>query len=469
MRIHEVTLQELKMSPGHLQSQVRHIDALVGIEFEMYVPNVVPEEIFKPDLSRDEDISWSNYKNDITDFFKVNQNISRNEIRWGIDELENDLTDIITKLQDTWMAGPNGRRDYQDFIEKHVDDEEDLNDERTMARVRSDWEDTVRMDGRFNSEDAAYQLGVATMRDFSVEYLDEKWPYVNEEFDTEDLDLSNEANDIQRLLQAPVKWSNEYHGIERTYDTWLLEPDGSLTQPNNPTDFGLELISPPLSLEDMDKALKLVYRWATLNHAYTNRKCGLHINVSVPGYSENKVDLTKLALLSGDIYVLQQFHRLTSSFAPSTQKSIQSVLSRSSAASSIDELMKIFDQFRSHFDQVSLPSSMIQGRLSITLRDDYVEFRSPGGDWLHIQIAEIQSTINRFVYALHAAINPDVDRQNYAKKLYKLYDQILRPMQFDPSLKELMAQYASGIINKEQIRQILHSKYKPVPPRGVPR
>jgi hypothetical protein len=59
---------------------------------------------------------------------------------------------------------------------------------------------------------------------------------------------------------------------------------------------------------------------------------------------------------------------------------------------------------------------------SINVKDGYIEFRSPGGDWLNDNFAEIDNTLRRFTVALSAAVNPEAYREEYLKKLYKLLD-----------------------------------------------
>jgi hypothetical protein len=56
------------------------------------------------------------------------------------------------------------------------------------------------------------------------------------------------------------------------------------------------------------------------------------------------------------------------------------------------------------------------------VKDCYIEFRSPGGDWLNDNFAEIDNTLRRFTVALSAAVDPEAYRQEYLKKLYKLLD-----------------------------------------------
>jgi hypothetical protein len=60
---------------------------------------------------------------------------------------------------------------------------------------------------------------------------------------------------------------------------------------------------------------------------------------------------------------------------------------------------------------------------SINTKEGYVEFRSPGGDWLgdyNSNKGKIENTMLRFVVALDAAMDPAKYREEYLKKLYKL-------------------------------------------------
>jgi putative chitinase len=74
-----------------------------------------------------------------------------------------------------------------------------------------------------------------------------------------------------------------------------------------------------------------------------------------------------------------------------------------------------------------LASKVIHGRstekyTSINVKNGYIEFRSPGGDWLNDNFKEIDNTLRRFTVALSAAVDPKAYREEYLKKLYKLLD-----------------------------------------------
>ena len=61
---------------------------------------------------------------------------------------------------------------------------------------------------------------------------------------------------------------------------------------------------------------------------YTNNSTGLHINVSIP----DKLDVLKLAVFTGDQYVLQQFGRQNSDYAVSSQQAIAGRVAGGAAA-----------------------------------------------------------------------------------------------------------------------------------------
>jgi hypothetical protein len=96
----------------------------------------------------------------------------------------------------------------------------------------------------------------------------------------------------------------------------VVEPDGSL-EGDNDGDEGLEFVSPPMPIDELLKDLNAVKAWAGRMGVYTNQSTGLHINISVPEYSKDRLDFVKLALLLGDEYVLDLFGRASNTYAKS--------------------------------------------------------------------------------------------------------------------------------------------------------
>ncbi|CAB4129805.1 Putative amidoligase enzyme [uncultured Caudovirales phage] len=244
----------------------------------------------------------------------------------------------------------------------------------------------------------------------------------------------------------PTNISTRYHAAPRKPGEYAIEPDASI-KPNDEddeTETGLEFISPPLPIGEILGDLIKVKKWAEDNECYTNASTGLHINVSVPGLTEN-LDYVKLVILLGDKFVLDQFGRSSNSFTQSSMLKI-----KSAAKSNPDIVGELLMQMK---DQLStLANKLVKGfiatkRVSVHMKEGYIEFRSPGGDWLDKNFDLIETTLLRFVVALDAACDPSKYRQEYLSKLYKL-------LQVTDSTDPIayFAQYAAGSLSKETLK-----------------
>jgi hypothetical protein len=90
---------------------------------------------------------------------------------------------------------------------------------------------------------------------------------------------------------------------------------------------------------------------------------------------------------------------------------------------------------------------------SINTKNGYIEFRSPGGDWLDSNFANIENTLLRFTVALSAAINPEAYRKEYLTKLYKLLSEGMDKS--DTDVIQLFSNYSAGELDKAAlIRQV---------------
>jgi hypothetical protein len=192
--------------------------------------------------------------------------------------------------------------------------------------------------------------------------------------------------------------------------------------PDDSDDAGLEFVSPPLPIEELLNDLNKVKAWADRTGCYTNDSTGLHINVSVPGWTggTDQLDYVKLALLLGDEFVLDSFGRAGNTYAKSAMGKIRDAVRKNP-----DRAQELMDRMKSGMDQ--LASKVVHSRstdkyTSINVKDGYIEFRSPGGDWLNDNFKEIDNTLRRFTVALSAAVDPEAYREEYLKKLYKLLD-----------------------------------------------
>jgi hypothetical protein len=265
------------------------------------------------------------------------------------------------------------------------------------------------------------------------------------------LDIDQVADEFGSYMGKPVNASKQYHGGRREAGTYVVEPDGSL-EGDNPGDGGLEFVSPPMPIDEMISDLNKVKAWAGEFGCYTNDSTGLHINISVPNYSIDKLDYVKLAILMGDEYILDLFGRSGNTYAKSAMGKIKTALKQKpEAAAQIMDLMK---QGLDGAATKAIHTGITDKYTSINTKTGYIEFRSPGGDWLDSNFANIENTLLRFTVALSAAINPEAYRKEYLTKLYKLLSEGMADKS-DVNIIQLFSNYSAGELDKAAlIRQV---------------
>lgn len=263
------------------------------------------------------------------------------------------------------------------------------------------------------------------------------WPYYRED-DASSLDQV--ASDFGEAVGMAVNTSTSYHGATRQKNTWVIEPDGSIDADDG--EGGLEFVSPPMPLEDMLKSMKTVIDWAKQRGCYTNRSTGLHMNISLPQIDYDDIDMVKLAVFLGDQYVLEQFGRQYNTYCKSAYASIEN---RLDPAKTDRVLAALQTSLKRAASMISFTRTKY---MSINPHDanHYIEFRSPGGNWLEEDFDKLANTMRRFVAAMYIASQPDLYRNEYLKKLY----QLLRPGTGTP-FTTLFAQYQAGRINKRRL------------------
>ena len=267
------------------------------------------------------------------------------------------------------------------------------------------------------------------------------------------------GDSLQETVDMEVKVSGNYHSTTRKEGRWIIEPDGSL-DPDDGDDMGLEIVSPPMPLLQTIDKLKAVIEWAQNEaDAYTNQSTGLHMGVSIP-YVGGNVDYVKLVLFMGDEYVLDKFGRAGNTYAASAMKKLQQNMAGARNRGELTEakldpmgalelVQKNLIELAARYVQDGVGTSKYT---SAHIQDGYIEFRSPGGDYLSMESRgewdDIKDTMLRFARAMQIAGNPSLERREYAKKLYKL----ISPGAQDDGLK-LFSEYAAGTIDKEQLKK----------------
>jgi hypothetical protein len=168
----------------------------------------------------------------------------------------------------------------------------------------------------------------------------------------------------------------------------------------------------------------------------------------VPGFDNDKLDYVKLALLLGDEYVLNQFGRLGNSYAASAMGIIKErIAQRPADAAAMLQKMKTG---LADLATKIIHSGTTNKFTSINTKDGYIEFRSPGGDWLDDNFDKIETTLMRFVVALDAAMDPAKYRDEYLKKLYT----VLKPQDQNDTLS-YFAKFAAGELPKAALKSFI--------------
>jgi hypothetical protein len=70
--------------------------------------------------------------------------------------------------------------------------------------------------------------------------------------------------------------------------------------------------------------------------------------------------------------------------------------------------------------------------VSINTKDNRIEFRSPGGDWLDTDINKLINTMLRFIVAMDIALDPEKEKKEYAKKFFDLLKGGKNVIWYDP-------------------------------------
>lgn len=433
----EDELFELKMSPTNLKKMAAETGAMAGMEFEMYVPNAAEDEDDDYEVEADYDMDESfptgrGWQREVIEFFRGGDHgNSTSTIQRALDILDEDYWTWKDENFEEWYD--NNSVVFMDYLRAELPQDEDESDEEYEKRLRTvaaetggaEYESAMEQfreeyQGEDQWEEFLSDIDIGTMQDFGNR-MSLDWPYVNyPESRGGSIDINDVANDFQSAIQRPVKTGGYHSGAGSQTNNYRIEPDGSLSDPDNPEDGGLEFISPPLPLDEMLSDLEKVVKWAGRNDCYTNSSTGLHMNVSVPGFELNKLDYVKLAIFLGDEYVLDQFGRAGNTYCASAMEKIRSI-----AKTQPDKVKTMLQQMQGNLSAMAskiVHTGTTSKYTSINTKDGYIEFRSPGGDWLGEYAADpgkITNTLLRFTVALDVAMKPEAFRQEYMKKLYK--------------------------------------------------
>jgi hypothetical protein len=280
------------------------------------------------------------------------------------------------------------------------------------------------------------------------------------------------ANSLSAELGVKTKVSGGYHSAKRDDETWIFEPDMSLDADDS-DNMPVEIVSPPMPLEECLRQMENFFAWAEDNGAYANSSTGFHMGVSLP-YTGGQVDYVKLALFLGDEHVLKEFGRSGNRFCEAALKKIrQHVRNNKEAVGNAMELMRYnllelaqkalevnnhgFGKYTSINPQGGVDST----RPHLERGAKYIEFRSAGGSNYFEDIDKLKNTLMRYAQAMSVAASPAAERREYYKKLYKL----ISPPEGDPAL-DLFSRFATGEISSTELKKAWADKQLQAEPKG---
>jgi len=461
-------LGEINMSPSSLRQEAARTGAIAGMEFEMIVPNTENDDDgdLEPDYDQDERCRSID---DAVAFFHDGDYNGRREVERLRERMQNDFQEWLDdKLYRDWER--SGEEFLEEWVPNNVDESEwnpdglegeareealevyianlhidpgssdafeEFREENFESYDESDWLDAEDLD-RMSGVENAYEIS---------------WPYWTTVGGGE-ASIEDVAQEFENAIGRDTKASGSYHSgrVPRPSPTsqhYIVEPDGSLDG-DNPGDTGLEFVSPPLPIDEILSDLNKVKAWAKEYGCYTNDSTGLHINISVPGYSRENLDFVKLALLMGDKYVLDLFGRAGNTYAKSALDMV-----KGKVRNDPDSAQQLLEKMKGNLDSLAskaIHSGVTSKYTSINTKDGHIEFRSPGGDWLDENFDQIENTLLRFTVAMSAALNPAAYREEYLKKLYKLLTENNKD---DADTIRYFSEYVAGKIPKAALRSFV--------------
>ena len=440
----EAILDEAEMTPKAFQDFLASplvTGMKMGFELESVIHNVRSESDgeAEPDMGYDERATDID---SIVAFFGEGDDPNGERT---LNTLRNELYDDFMQWQDSefdeYFRTDEAQTDLKEFIREYLEEkdytdrQQKLEFDRAEEGKVSDVYAEAEMSGieklrdEWNDNDSAGWEKYCDVMDMNYmsdvlskyeHYL--YWPYTSYSDDGDSyLNLEYVADELKSETGIDASYDDSYHSVSRTRaqekGQWIIEPDSSIDADES-EDAGLEFISPALEINEALKQMQQVLEFIR-EHGYTNTSTGLHINISVPDYNVDKLDYVKLAIFLGDKYVLEQFDRLSNHYCDGAYKKIGNKVQQMKG----DELKAVMNKMK---EGLTLAASKIihtgytSKYTSINTKEGYIEFRSPGGNYLDDPVEKLTNTALRMALALRIATDENMYKKEYQKRLYKV-------------------------------------------------
>ena len=378
--------------------------ALVGFEFEVAVDNDSPYYAEDVDDRETQVISYYDRLDEFTDFFDAPRSVWR----------------TIDSDYESWKEASKFN-----FIdgewENYLDEENGIGEDEARKEAEEEWEERLAHKFEFGDwlKDQFGKRRIDFVNNYGLEpkygWYTEDGPYAaiyTEEKAGDDVTHSTAeelAVGLRNVVDAEVEVHKEYHEGKKSLSKWYIEPDSSIEG-----GVGLEIVSPPQKLSKALSDMEDVCEWIAGDGLKTNNSTGLHVNVSIPGIESN-LDIVKLALFMGERYSLGLFNRLGNTYAA---PHLKQVVTRVKASGRFPRGFEQMQKAASKYMSTDKYYSVNFGRLL----DGYLEFRVAGGAGYENDIERLKKIVLRFVTAVEIACDPTAERQEYVKKLVKIFN-----------------------------------------------
>ena len=482
---------EVNMSPTYLKRYAAKVDAKVGIEYELLVPRhetevdkILKKKITNFDQLKDDILEITSYIGDPT----IIGMITRVADTYLDAEIEEEADDAVTEehvvefLKNNPKFSNTSFKDLYFKIAKMHEEEGEITKFEANQIYNNYLEDNsfshpflTTVNKHYNKllkRQAAEEIGIR-----SVAYKKTKrklfdYDKARKEFISQYSSIGNLLKNRYRINFEDILDSTQVSLVEKSFSTALglsntetshlyhgakaasgyrIEPDTSIKGAG----IGLEFISPPLTLAETEKHLVKTVKWAQKYGCTTNESTGLHINVSVPNMQN--LDYIKLIVLLGDKHVLEQFDRSANTFTIQSLEKMHEYLSMLDHESLKNAKRELISKYMTLSKQLANELIESSGKY-VSVRFDpssYIEFRSPGGDWLNHDIDNILATVNRFVSVLSIACDQEAFKEDYRKKFYTMITQNSRKFSGNPIM-----QYVAGLISGDTVKRQIAERTK---------
>lgn len=237
---------------------------------------------------------------------------------------------------------------------------------------------------------------------------------------------------LENILNGNINiFANQKQGT-KNFEEWYIEPDCSL-RPNDPFDIDVEITSPVYtSYNDFISDISTVCNWVQSDEngrkvGYTNNSCGFHVNIGIP--AGKKPDFVKMAVFLGEKYLHNTFGAGRLDMIAGFGRIIRSEYAKQSQSSNegwwsvlATDFERLVRRLNGAFKSTVTEKYYVFNPLPYFEGKGYVEFRAIGGANYEKNIQTLVKNINRFIFLIQLACDPEMYRKEYMQKMFTTVD-----------------------------------------------